>query len=287
MQLKWVYLKESEPIKGIIMSKIPITMIFTFSVLIAQNTVKDFAPLKIGNVWEYMYIDSSANKRMPGPTMVISGSLEYSTIRIEVKSSHISGKDSVYILQSERKGITRNFAMTDTTTENISIICFDSAVVTDSAIIKGSGYLCPIFPVFSSHSVDMTSNLTRNNVVIGQDTLVRIILVPGPTTYYVQNTGLTYYHYFVMTNSHTYLTTAIMTVFNGKTIESAIQGGFAQHIKPTNPSKYSYHLTFGINQAKYPIINQGFLLNGVSVSTDKIHTALPMITVKKSINPKF
>jgi hypothetical protein len=286
MQLKCVYFKESEPIKGIIMSKIPITMIFTFSVLIAQNTVKDFAPLKIGNVWEYAYFDSTAHKSIPGPTNIHDGSLEYSTIRIEVKSSRISGKDSVYILQSERRGITRNFVMTDTTNETISILYLDSAVITDSVIIKGSGYLCPIFPIFSSHSVDMTSNLTRNNVVIGQDTLVRII-VPDPMTHYVQNIGLTYYHYFVMTNSSTYLTTATMTVFNGKTIESAIQGGVAQHIKPTNPSNYSYQLTFGINQAKYPIINQGFLLNGISVSTDKIHAALPIIKVKKSINPKF
>jgi hypothetical protein len=264
------------------MKKGLIVVIF-ISAVGAQTAVKDFAPLKIGNVWEYAYVDTTYILQL-GAT-IIGSYIEQSNARIEVKEINISGSDTFYIIYCTRTGTVKKTYYTDTTDSIIAVADNDSIAVNSSGILPSAGFKCPIFPVYSKHTFDTSSNLSWDRIMINEDTLIRILPTDQRGSTYVQDIGAIKYYNTIIVNSFKMYHSAILVKFNGKTIDAnKLKRGF----DAANPAHtFNRHNSLSIYWRKIQPqqTNYVFLLNGVRILADKSIGTQPAIHRKITANP--
>jgi|WetSurMetagenome_2_1015567.scaffolds.fasta_scaffold249623_2 hypothetical protein len=265
-------------------------------VIQARNTIEDFSPLKIGNIWEYSAFDMEGGN---GKKINDVFHIENSTIRIEVKSSSVRELDTIFYIQSTKQGTRNQYQLTDTETVDVNEIYFDSVVVTDSTISKGDGYQCPVFPFFNRHAINTTDSCFYwGKEVFGADTVVWVTFSTSGACYYqnmndwrisakyLENVGFWTSKYAGSSNTTRWDIHFLLLSFNGKNFTAATSAvnRAPSFIYPKEASSgirdYVFKIDFENRRSVFP--QKGFLLNGKYTGT-KNHIGTMPIVIKRPI----
>jgi hypothetical protein len=152
-----------------------------------SEMIGDFAPAKVGSVWEYSYSNYSS---LPGP-----GYHQFDTfsVRIEVNSKKKIGKqDTLITLRISEKGRSSYILLPSVVDSTFQREFVDTVVFKNDSVFKAPGYRCIVFPFWRTHSISSDS---LSKVLKNKDTVYQYNYNFGwGNSRFLENVGLIHYY---------------------------------------------------------------------------------------------